>query len=42
MYQRKLYTEKVQTLKGKEFNLLNLPFYLTGQLPDYLEVLIGR
>ena len=33
--------EKAKTLKGKEFILLNLPFYLTGKIPDYIKKLIN-
>ncbi|MFA4852254.1 MAG: AAA family ATPase [Bacteroidales bacterium] len=33
--------ETAKTLKGKEFILLNLPFYLTGKTPDYIKKLIN-
>ncbi|MEN8155922.1 MAG: AAA family ATPase [Bacteroidota bacterium] len=31
---------RAKTLSGKEFSLMNLPFYLIHRLPDYLEHLI--
>jgi predicted AAA+ superfamily ATPase len=33
--------EKVKTVAGKEFWLMNLPFYLINQLPRYLDFLMG-
>jgi predicted AAA+ superfamily ATPase len=36
IYSGELKLETTKTLKGKEFTLLNLPFYLTGKAPDYI------
>jgi len=36
VYSGKLKVDIVETLKGKKFFLLNLPFYLTGRLNSYL------
>lgn len=36
VYSGKLAIEKTKTLAGKEFTLLNLPFYLINKLPEYL------
>lgn len=30
--------DKVQTASGKEFTLINLPFYLVGHLPEVIEI----
>jgi len=38
----KLSVEKLKTIKGKEFNLLNLPFYLVSKLNEYLEWFINN
>ena len=37
IYSGELKVETTKTLKGKEFTLLNLPFYLTGKAPDYIK-----
>ena len=37
IYSGGLTVERTKTLKGKEFTLLNLPFYLTGKTPDYIK-----
>ena len=36
IYSGQLSIDKVKTLNGKEYNLLNLPLYLTGTLEKYL------
>ena len=36
IYSGELKVDKVKTIKGKPFFLLNLPFYLTGQIKHYL------
>ncbi len=36
IYSGKFNIEKATTLAGKEFTLLNLPFYLINKLPEYL------
>jgi len=36
IYAGKLTIEKTKTLAGKEFTLMNLPFYLIHKLPEYL------
>ena len=36
IYSGELKIDKVKTIKGKPFFLLNLPFYLTGQIKHYL------
>ncbi len=41
IYSGELRIEKVCTLKGKEFILMNLPFYLTGKAPEYIRSLIN-
>ena len=33
--------EKAKTIAGKNFNLLNLPFYLTSKIKEYLKLFIG-
>lgn len=40
IYSGKLLIEKVKTLRGKEFILLNLPFYLTGKIKDYFALML--
>jgi hypothetical protein len=39
VYAGKLTFEKTKTLAGKEFTLMNLPFYLINKLPEYLSYL---
>jgi hypothetical protein len=41
IYSGELKVEAAKTLKGKEFTLLNLPFYLTGKAPDYIKLIIN-
>lgn len=36
IYSGEFSIEKVKTLKGKEFKLLNLPFYLAGKTQEYI------
>lgn len=42
IYSGELKTEKIKTFKGKEFNLLNLPFFLTGNTSDYIDWFISK
>lgn len=42
IYSGLLSIDKVKTLNGKEYKLLNLPLYLTGALEKYLEWFIGN
>jgi len=42
VYSGQLEINQIQTLKGKKFTLLNLPFYLTGYIPEYLEWIISK
>ena len=37
VYSGKLQTDKLTTINGKNFTLLNLPFYLTGSIYKYIE-----
>ncbi|MFZ9939979.1 MAG: hypothetical protein ACO3GN_06780 [Bacteroidia bacterium] len=37
LYLGKINLTEVRTPKGKVFRLLNLPYYLVTQLPEYLE-----
>lgn len=37
IYSGKLQTDKLTTINGKDFILLNLPFYLTGSIYKYIE-----
>ncbi len=37
IYAGRLKIDKIETIKGKKFFLLNLPFYLTGQIKEYLD-----
>lgn len=37
IYSGGLKIDKVKTIKGKDFFLLNLPFYLTGRIKQYME-----
>ena len=37
IYADKIRIDTIKTVKGKEFNLLNLPYYLTGQIKEYLK-----
>lgn len=37
IYSGKLQTDKLTTINGKGFILLNLPFYLTGSIYKYIE-----
>jgi len=41
VYSGKLSIDKVKTIKGKEYFLLNLPFYLLSRLEHYIEQLIS-
>jgi hypothetical protein len=41
IYSGELNVEKTTTLKGKEFTLLNLPFYLTGKAPEYIRLYLN-
>ena len=36
-YNGELLLNKAKTIAGKEFFLLNMPFYLVGKLKQYLE-----
>ncbi len=40
LYAGKLQTDQLKTLSGKQFTLLNLPYYLISQLKQYLQHLI--
>ena len=42
LYAGKLQLEEHKTPKGKTFKLLNLPYYLSGKLKDYLDYYAGR
>lgn len=42
LYAGKLNIESVKTLEGKEYQLLNLPYFLTGQLEEYVEWFISE
>ena len=42
IYSGNLRFEKVKTLKGKDFYLLNLPFYLTGKIYEYFDVMLDK
>ncbi len=42
LYSGPLETNRIKTLNGKEFTLLNLPFYLAGSIPEYFEWMISR
>jgi hypothetical protein len=39
VYSGELSIDKIQTLAGKQFFLLNLPFYLLGQIYKYAKLL---
>ncbi|NOX35081.1 MAG: ATP-binding protein [Deltaproteobacteria bacterium] len=41
VYSGKLEVDQIKTLNGKKFTLLNLPFYLTGSIPEYLDWMIS-
>ncbi|MCD4772858.1 MAG: AAA family ATPase [Bacteroidales bacterium] len=41
VYSGELRIDKVKTIKGKDFFLMNLPFYLISKIEDYLEWLIS-
>jgi len=41
IYSGELKVETAKTLKGKEFTLLNLPFYLTAKAPDYIKMYLN-
>jgi uncharacterized protein len=34
--------DEIQTLAGKPFKLLNLPYYLTGELENYLHWFLSK
>ncbi len=36
IYSGELKSEKIKTINGKEFQLLNLPFYLTSKIKEYI------
>jgi len=38
----RIHVEKVRTPAGKEYTLLNLPYYLASRLPQYLEWLLSN
>ena len=40
IYSGKFSIDKTKTLQGKEFYLLNLPFYLISKLDDYLKLMV--
>ncbi|HAN77811.1 MAG TPA: AAA family ATPase [Bacteroidales bacterium] len=40
VYSGELSIDKIQTLAGKQFYLLNLPFYLIGQIHNYAKLLV--
>lgn len=42
IYSGKPEIDRVKTLGGRAYSLLNLPFYLAGSLPKYLEWMISR
>ena len=42
LYSGQLEMNRIKTLNGKEFTLLNLPFYLAGSIPAYLEWMISQ
>ena len=42
IYSGKFNIEKAKTLAGKEFYLLNLPFYLTSKIKKYLNILLKQ
>ncbi|MBC8409750.1 MAG: ATP-binding protein [Rhodobacteraceae bacterium] len=42
IYGGELTIEKHKTISGKEFNLLNLPYYLSGKISEYLDYFIKR
>ena len=42
IYAGRLKIDKIKTTKGKKFFLLNLPFYLTGQIKQYLNWFINE
>ena len=42
IYSGRLEINQIQTLNGKEFSLLNLPFYLAGFITEYLGWMISK
>jgi hypothetical protein len=42
IYSGKLEINEIKTLDGKKFVLLNLPFYLTGSIVEYLEWMMSQ
>ena len=40
VYSGKFVVEKTKTIKGKEFTLINLPFYLVGNIHAYLQYVL--
>lgn len=42
IYSGKVSVENIQTIKGKNFRLLNLPFYLISEIENYLNLLTGE
>jgi hypothetical protein len=41
VYSGKLTIEEAQTIHGKKFRLLNMPFYLLHKMEDYLGLLVS-
>ncbi len=42
VYSGNLSVEKTKTIAGKKFNLLNLPYYLVGEINKYLDWFINN
>jgi hypothetical protein len=42
LYAGNLQTETLTTLAGKDYRLLNLPYFLGGKLPAYLDWFVGQ
>ncbi|HSL62341.1 MAG TPA: hypothetical protein VK885_11160, partial [Desulfotignum sp.] len=42
IYSGRLKINQVQILNGKAYSLLNLPFYLTGSISEYLKRMISN
>lgn len=40
LYSGQVEINRIKTLNGKDFILLNLPFYLAGSIPEYLEWMV--
>lgn len=41
LYANNLHLETIKTQSGKEFTLLNLPYYLAGQIDKYMSYYFG-